>query len=146
MRKLLLILFLVLAPVPCTLYPSFATGPLNLPTVYDMVILAGADHILTVAIKDSAGVFQNISGSSYKAQFRAAPAPGGALFTTFSTVKRNASISGQTVRVVDVRLSKAQTTALSGKSGVWDLRQTDSAGLISYILTGKAAVRPTVTQ
>jgi hypothetical protein len=123
----------------------------NLPSAFDMIMLAGADYAQAFQIRTSSGVIVNMTGKTFAAQFRAATAPAGALYANFSTVTRIpfTTYSGLVTSypaVIDVKLSKAQTTRLSGKSGVWDLKQTDSSGLVSYILTGKAVVRPTVTQ
>jgi hypothetical protein len=111
------------------------------PGVYDMVIQAGEDYQLTLQLADSTGAAVNLSGNTYAAQFRSAPAPAGIVFATFSA-SSSAPLAGQ----VAVRLSKDQTVAHSGKTGVWDLRQTTGGGAVSYLISGKAVVRPTVTR
>lgn len=110
------------------------------PGMYSIMMQAGEDYRLQLKLSDSSGAPVNITGNSYAAQFRAAPAPSGAVFANLSTSITDA-VNGQ----ISIRLSRAQTTALSGKSGVWDLRQT-SGGLNSYVLSGNCAVRPTVTR
>ena len=113
----------------------------NLPTNFDMVMLAGADYLLTIQVKDNLGALLTLSTNTYKAQFRSTTYPVGTVFANFSTIPR----PGFTT-ILDVKLSKAQTAALTGRSGVWDLKQTAPTGFVSYIMSGKAFVRPTVTQ
>lgn len=108
----------------------------------DLVMRAGADYRATLTwTQPVTKAAVNLTGNSYAAQFRTAPYPGGALLATYSTVVTNAA-AGQ----MQLRLSKAQTRALSGKAGVWDLKQTDAAGLVSYRFGGMAKCLPTVTQ
>ena len=45
-----------------------------------------------------------------------------------------------------VSLSKAQTTKNANWSGYWDLRQTDPAGLVSYLVKGVLKFIATVTR
>lgn len=135
MKRLLLILWLALATC------AGAQSQNDLPTQFDLVMLAGADYTLSIKNTDTAGAAVNITGYQFAAQFRAAPAPAGALFATYSTAITNAP-AGQ----FKVTLSKAQTTKLSGQSGIWDLLQIDAAGKATYLLTGKAAVRATATR
>lgn len=123
------------------LSPVHSADPLNLPSALDIIMLAGADFDLTVYRKFDATTYLDITGYQYAAQFRSAPAPGGVLFANYSAV-----ISDPATGHLRVKLSRFQTVPLSGKSGVWDLRQTAPNGLVSYIISGKAYVRPTVTQ
>lgn len=148
MKRLTSVLVLLMLAV---YLDSRAVEQPNLPSVFDMVMFAGADYALTIQIKDSAGATYDMTGSTYAAQFRSTTAPAGVLYANFSTVQRSpfTTYSGtQTtyLPVLDIKLSNAQTKSLSGKSGVWDLKQTAINGLVSYILTGKVGVRPTVTQ
>jgi hypothetical protein len=111
----------------------------NLPTAFDMIMLAGADYKLDVFLKQPSGTALDITGYTYTAQFRSGPFPSGILFAQYSTVNYGATGG------IAIKLSRAQTTALSGKTGVWDLKQMAS-GFVSYVLSGKAVVRPMVTQ
>jgi len=110
------------------------------PGTYDIIMQAGEDYVLT-AVESNNGTPINLTGNTYAAQFRSAPAPAGIVYATYSASTSNPS-AGQ----IRVKLSAAQTLAQSGKSGVWDLRRTDAAGQVSYRLTGKCAVKPTVTR
>jgi hypothetical protein len=123
---------------------SLAAEQPNLPTNFDVIMLAGADYSLMVMIRDNSGTFVNMSSPSYSAQFRSAAYPAGTIFANFSAVRKRNPLTDK--MAIELRLSKAQTNTLSGKSGVWDLKETGTTGLVSYILTGKAAVRPTVTR
>jgi len=116
----------------------------NLPTNFDIIMLAGADYSLTVMIRDNGGSFLNMSSPSYVAQFRSSSYPAGTIFGNFSAVRVRVPTTG--LIGIDLRMSKAQTAALSGRSGVWDMKQTLTSGLVSYILTGKCTVRPTVSR
>ena len=178
MKRLLLITGLVLSLAIGTAYKSPAVDPLNLPTQFDHIMLAGADYLLSIQIKNSSGAVVDLTANTYAAQFRSAPAPAGVLFANLSTIIRVPTFSRYstvTFRAysgggppgfivysslktipqpittsylpwLDIKLSKAQTKPLSGKSGLWDLRQIGPTGLVSYPMAGKIVVRPTVTQ
>jgi len=111
------------------------------PAVYDVSMQAGEDYRLQLQLKDATGKGLNLTGYSFKAQFRQASAPAGTIYATYSTVFSNMTSGG-----LDVKLSRNQTAANSGKSGIWDLRQTDSGGQVTYILRGNAVVKPTATR
>ena len=100
------------------------------PGAFDMVIQAGEDFSL-VYTESNAGVPVNQTGTTYVAQ--CSPTPGAAPFANFSSSLANPT-------TVQVRLSNAQTTKLAGKSGVWWIKRTDAAGLVSYRLAGKCTV------
>lgn len=107
----------------------------------DLIMKAGADYraTLTWTMPGTKAVV-NLTGNSYVAQFRSAPYPAGTLYATYSTIVTSAS-AGQ----MQLRLSHRQTATLSGKTGVWDLKQTDAAGQVSYRFGGTVKVMPTVT-
>lgn len=133
MQRFLLITLLVAALVTTALAIE--------PAVYNLAMMAGEDFRLALQLKDGAGKNLNLTGYSYRAQFRAAAAPAGAVYATYSCIFSN--VTGGRLRV---SLSKAQTVANSGKQGSWDLQQTDSGGAVTYIIRGSAAVSPTVTR
>jgi len=137
MKHLTLTLIVALCGVALQFGVSLALDP----AVYDISMQAGEDYRLQLQLKDSLGHGLNLTGYSFKAQFLQSPAPVGTVYATYSTV-----FSNMTSGVLHIKLSRFQTAANSGKSGVWDLRQTDSAGQVSYILRGKAAVQPTATR
>lgn len=137
-RSLLLIPLLTLAFVT----HAQAQGQNDLPTPFDMVMLADADYNLTITHTDPAsGAVINLTGYSFYAQFRSAPAPSGAVYATYSTPIVNASLGRSRVS-----LSCAQTLANSGKSGIWDLLMVSNTGVSTYVLAGKAKVMPTATR
>lgn len=126
--------YLLIAMALTLAIPAFAGDTANL------TMRAGADYRATLTWTDSASQPLNLTGNSYAAQFRSAPYPAGALFATYSCVVTNA-VAGQ----MRISLSRAQTAALSGKAGVWDLKQTSADGSVSYRFGGTARVMPTVT-
>lgn len=130
MRRLILIIALLLAPTI-----ALAIGD-DAPPAWDITMMAGEDYRLLFALAYN-GQPIDLTGNTYAGQFRSAP--GAQVFANFSA---NAVSGGR----ISVRLSRAQTLALSGKSGVWDLVQRTSAGLVSYAMTGKCTVRPTSTR
>ncbi|MFZ2949454.1 MAG: hypothetical protein WA003_08205 [Desulfuromonadaceae bacterium] len=132
MKRLIVIALLLITPV----VPASAFNP----GIYDILMQAGEDYILTVTESNN-GTPINLSGTTYAAQFRSAPAPAGIVFATYSAFTNNPAAGN-----ITVKLSKAQTLAQSGAAGVWDLRRTDASGLVSYRLSGKCIVRPTVTR
>jgi hypothetical protein len=124
------------------------------PAMYDFSMQAGEDFTLQLGLnacadnpppvtpdKCKSWVPQNLTGYSYKAQFRSAAYPAGQVFSTYSSIIVNAA-TGR----LDVKLSRRQTAVHDGKQGFWDLQQTDSSGRISYLITGKTKVNPTVTR
>jgi len=133
MKKLLALSCLILLVASL----AFALDPYQ----YDIVMQAGEDYQLEMQMKDGNGNNVDLTGYSYKAQFRNSPAPNGIVFATYSAVFAN-----QTGGRLNVKLSAAQTTKNSGKVGVWDLRETNPSGLVTYSVGGKAICRPTVTR
>lgn len=122
--------------------------------IYNITMLAGEDYTLPMTMNVCADNPQptdpskcvnvqpvNLDGYSYKSQFRSAPYPAGVLYTTYSTVFVNLS-AGR----VDLKLSAAQTAALSGKSGTWDLRETSPNGSVTYRTGGTVNCKPTNTR
>lgn len=107
----------------------------------ELVMKAGEDYRADLYWKDSTGRAINLKGKSFSAQFRSAPYPGGTVYGNYSVVFINASTGHQ-----QLRMSKSQTRAASGKAGVWDLKQTDADGRVSYRFGGPVRVMPTVTQ
>lgn len=107
----------------------------------DLVMKAGSDYraTLTWTVPVTKAPV-DLTGNSYAAQFRSAPYPGGVLFASYSTIVTSAP-AGQ----MQLRLSRRQTAACSGKAGVWDLKQTDAAGVVSYRFGGTVKCLPTVT-
>lgn len=139
---LIVIGFIVVITIAFLLFarPSRAQNQNDLPTTFDMVMLAGADYSLALTNKNISGTPIDLTGYQFKAQFRSAATPTGTLFATYSTSTTNTA-AGQ----FKVTLSRAQTTALTGKIGVWDLLQIDNTGKYTFLLSGKAVVKPTVT-
>jgi hypothetical protein len=111
------------------------------PAVYDFGMQAGEDFVLQLTLKDSSNTVINLTGNTYKSQFRSAPAPSGTVYATYSTVVVDAA-AGR----LDIRLSKAQTLANDTRQGVWDLQQTSSGGQITYLMKGNTRVHSTVTR
>ena len=130
-------LLLIVAALCCVVATAWALDP----ALYNITMQAGEDYRLTLVLKDAAGAVQNITGCSYRAQYRSSYAPAGTVYATYSAI-----VTAPATGTVSVRLSRAQTGALSGTSGVWDLQQTDSGGAVSYLMKGSATVAPTVTR
>jgi len=128
---IVLILCLTLSPFAQALEPG----------TYDLTMLAGEDFSLSLQLKDGNGQNMDLTGYNYKAQFRQSAAPTGVIYANLSTV-----FTSYTGGRFNVKLSRAQTATNSNKSGIWDLQQTDSGGKVSYILSGKAIVKPTATR
>jgi hypothetical protein len=114
--------------------------PLYAGETYDISMKAGADYSATHKWTTKTGTAINLTGTAYQAQFRSAPYPAGVLFATYSTTVTNAA-AGQ----IRMSLSRRQTTTLSGKSGVWDIKQTGADGTVNYRYGGTVRVIPTVT-
>jgi hypothetical protein len=120
----------------CTL-PAFAIDP----GTFDVIMQAGADYKLTLKLTDATAQPVNLTGYGYAAQFRPTTDAAAPVFATFSTAIPT-PVSGQ----VEVKLSRRWTSTMAGKTGVWDLQQTDATGAVSYLLRGKTVVSPTVTR
>jgi hypothetical protein len=119
------------------LYPPPAQN--DSPKQFDIYMVAGTDYELFLKIVDSMGIADDITGYQYAAQYRSTPL--GTLFATYST----AIVDAPTGKL-KVTLSSAQTTALSGTSGVWDLLQVAySSGKRSYLMSGKVTDSAPVT-
>jgi len=118
-------------------YPRVAD---NLPTQYDLAMIAGLAYDQTLQHVDATGQPVNLTGSVLYAQYRTAPAPAGIVLANYSCpiVSANAGTSR-------IKLSAAQTAALSGTSGLWDLLHITAAGAAKYIMSGRVSVRPVAT-
>jgi hypothetical protein len=110
----------------------------NMPTAFDIHMIAGAHYELALLHTNAAGSPVDITGSTFYAQYR--PSAGGAIFATYSTPIVNAA-AGQS----KVTLSADQTTALSGTSGFWDLLHIDASGKRKYRAAGTVTVAPPIT-
>lgn len=121
--------------------PTIAADQYDLPKPVDIVMMAGADFNLNITHNDpTTGQPLNLTGAAFYSQFRSAPAPAGVVFGTFSTPIVSVSTGKSRVS-----MSKARTQALSGKSGIWDLLMINVSGLATYIMSGKAVVKPMAT-
>jgi hypothetical protein len=138
MKRLILIIFALL--VLCSPLHA-ATSHIDMPTPFDITMLAGSDFSLSLKSTNELGTTIDLTGYQFRAQFRSAPAPAGVVFANYSISIMNAP-SG----LFQVTLSRFKTLSLSGKSGVWDLLQTDPSGKVVYLISGKAAVKPTATR
>jgi hypothetical protein len=134
--KLLVVTLFLLLPVS-----AMAQGKNDQPTPFDIVMMSGADYQLSIKNTDANGAAINLTGYQYASQFRSAPSPAGVLFATYST-----SIVSAAAGEFKIELSRTKTRALSGNSGVWDLLQIDATGKETYLLSGRAAVLPSVTR
>jgi hypothetical protein len=112
----------------------------NLPTQFDMVMLAGVDYSLELTHVTSTGTPINLAGSNFYAQFRDAPAPAGTIFANFST-----PITSTGSGLSRVTLSKAQTQRLSGSTGFWDLLHVTADGVKKYRMSGRVRVQSNIT-
>jgi hypothetical protein len=110
------------------------------PTAYDIIMQAGEDyHRIIQVVQNDALTPVNLTGNTYLAQFRSTASA--AAYATYSTIVTDAA-TGE----VHLKLSNRQTTALSGKTGQWDLRETNAAGATTYLATGRCSVRPTMSR
>lgn len=107
---------------------------------YDITMKAGEDYRRTHTWTTKSGLPINLTGNSYVSQFRSAPYPEGVVYANFSAVVVNPSAG--TIRH---SLSRRQSATLAKKTGVWDIKQTDAAGLVSYRYGGTVKVLPPVT-
>jgi hypothetical protein len=119
-----------------TVYPPPIQN--DLPKQFNIYMQAGGDYALYLKNVDSTGATVNITGYQFAAQYRNAPL--GTLFATYST-----TITDGPAGRFQMTLSSAQTTALVGTTGVWDLLQVDTVGKRTYLLNGVVTVSPVVT-
>jgi len=122
------------------LHIALAVAVANAGDTYDIVMKAGEDYRRTHTWTTKTGQPVNLTGNSYVSQFRSAPWPEGTVYANFSAVVVNAA-AGQ----IRHSLSRRQSVILSKKTGVWDIRQTDAAGLVSYRYGGTVKVLPPAT-
>jgi hypothetical protein len=113
----------------------------NLPTQFDMIMVAGDDYTLDLRHVDNTGTAINLTGSTFYAQFRTLPFTGSILLANYSTPIVNAATGRSRVS-----LSRRQTLPLSGASGIWDLLHIDSTGKRKYRMGGKVTIVPKTTQ
>jgi hypothetical protein len=101
----------------------------DLPAPGDIICSQGEDCQTQLTFKSN-GRADNLNGYQYLAQVRA-HYPDTASLASFSVDLSQAS-SGR----VNLVLPAALTSALVGKVGVWDLRQTDPSGNVTYPVRG----------
>lgn len=118
----------------------------NDPWPVDLSVQAGEDFRARLTMRtystvhDKTGRVMNLTGYSFRAQ-AGASAPTAAPFATFSTV-----IVDPAAGRVDLSLSKGQTAKHAGKSGFWDLLQTEPGGAVRYLMKGLVKFLPTVSR
>src|SRR5574340_373632 len=111
-----------------------------IPDTYNEVAQQGEDFVRHLQIVDSNKNPIDITGRSYKAQFR--PMPGSSvIFANFSTV-----ITSATNGTFDIILHKEQTHTLGPKIGFWDLLEQMPDGLVGYRFKGQFSISPTTTR
>jgi hypothetical protein len=123
MRYLLLIFLLLHSVV------AFAADP----QPEDITCSQGEDRSKILVLKAS-GQPMDLTGYSFRAQLRAG-------FTDVTplaelTIDNSGAGEGQLI----IMLPAALTAQLAGRTGVWDLKETDPSGMASYPVRGKFKV------
>lgn len=114
-----LLTFLVLA----------GAGGAAVPVPADISCSQGEDCARIVVMK-GAGKPLDLTGYGYRAMVRAS-------FNDSAPLAEFVIDSGAAAQgMIRITLPAALTTQLAGKSAVWDLRQTDPSGMVSYPVRG----------
>jgi hypothetical protein len=135
MRRLLAPVLAVLAVLLVLGSPLFAA----VPTPADIVCSQAEDCRQPLLLK--AGNYPvDVTGYSYQAQIRASYSDSVPLATF--TVDTTGAALGQLVLI----LPQSVTATLGGKTGIWDLRQTDLDGNATYMVRGNFKCLYSVTR
>tara|TARA_R100000008_G_scaffold57945_1_gene35894 strand:+ start:568 stop:900 length:333 start_codon:yes stop_codon:yes gene_type:complete len=108
-------------------------------TIQNITIDQDADFSETLTIKDSTGTVVDLSSETLTASMRKHHLS--VTKTDFTTATVSASDGTCTIKLTDV-----QTAALDEGRYVWDFVTTDSAGLKTRRIEGRATVTPSVTR
>ena len=108
-------------------------------TIQNITIDQDADYTETLTIKDSAGTVVDLSGQTVTSKLRKTH------LSTSSTSFTTAIVSA-TDGTCSITLTDTVTSGLAEGRYVWDLTQTDSNGLITRRIEGRATVTPSVTR
>ena len=99
-------------------------------TIQNITIDQDADFTQTLTIKDSTGTVVDLTGSTITSKLR----------------KTHLSSSATSFTTALVSATDGTCSGLSEGRYVWDLTQTDSSGIITRRIEGRATVTPSVTR
>ena len=108
-------------------------------TIQNITIDQDCDYTETLTVKDSTGTVVDLSNETINATLRKT------LLASSSTSFTTAKVSA-TDGTCSIALTDAITGALSEGRYVWDLTTTDSSGLITRRIEGRATVTPSVSR
>ena len=108
-------------------------------TIQNITIDQDCDYTETLTVKDSTGTVVDLSNETITASMRKTHLSATAY--AFTTAKVSATDGTCSVTMTD-----AVTTTLTDGRYVWDLTTTDSSGLMTRRIEGRATVTPSVTR
>ena len=108
-------------------------------TIQNITIDQDCDYTETLTVKDSTGTVVDLSNETITATLRKTHLTSSS--TSFTTAKVSA-----TDGTCSITLTDTVTSALSEGRYVWDLTTTDSSGLITRRIEGRATVTPSVSR
>lgn len=115
----------------------------NRAAVVSLLIQQGADLAHTISLQNSDGTVFVLSGYSAKMQVRAFLGAAATLLE-LSTANGRLVINGLAGQIT-LSLDNTTTSALTFKSGVYDLEITSGAGFVTRVMQGNITVSPEVT-
>ena len=108
-------------------------------TIQNITIDQDCDYTETLTVKDSTGTVVDLSSETITATLRKTHLASSS--TSFTTAKVSA-----TDGTCSIALTDTVTGALSIGRYVWDLTTTDSSGLITRRIEGRATITPSVSR
>jgi hypothetical protein len=108
-------------------------------TIQNITIDQDCDYTETLTVKDSTGTVVDLSNETITATLRKTHLDSSS--TSFTTAKVSA-----TDGTCSITLTDTVTSALSEGRYVWDLTTTDSSGLITRRIEGRATITPSVSR
>ena len=108
-------------------------------TIQNITIDQDADYTETLTIKDSTGTVVDLSSLTITASMR--KHYNSSTATDFTT-----AVVSATDGTCSITLTDTVTSALSEGRYVWDLTTTDSSGLITRRIEGRATITPSVSR
>ncbi len=114
------------------------------PGTYNFTIYQGATFTYTLTWKDDAGTPIDITGFTAVLQFRESR-DASTTFLTLSTAAGGITLGGA-AGTITLAISATDTTAITVTGGVYDLKLTSGAGVVTRLLEGEVLISKEVTR
>lgn len=112
---------------------------------YDITIEQGATFLLPLLWKDPQGDPVDLTGYSAKMQVRRKAGSVDPPLLDLSSTNGGITL-GDAAGTIVITASATQTTAMTGRTGVYDLELTSPTGVVTRLVEGAVDIHPEVTR